>query len=144
MMRNGFRGLLIGAEITLSVKWGSIYKSLFSSWTYPPKFRGSMTKISNPTTHDLLSFSREAMTAYIFSLQDDLQNQLESGLTMDDILDKEDPFEMLEPILPQEVYPILVLAMINNIRSETVIEAIMDGFEKGIKDYQSNGENTHD
>ena len=103
-----------------------------------------MTKISNPTTHDLLSFSREDLTAYIFSLQDDLQNQLESGLTMDDILDKKDPFEILEPILPQEVYPILVLAMINNIRSETVIEAIMDGFEKGIKDYQSNLGNTNE
>tara|TARA_B100000029_G_scaffold501088_1_gene573847 strand:- start:900 stop:1334 length:435 start_codon:yes stop_codon:yes gene_type:complete len=144
MMRNGFRGLLIGVEITLSVKWGSIYKSLFSPWSYPPKFQGSMTKISNPTTHDLLSFSREDLTAYIFSLQDDLQNQLESGLTMDDILDQKDPFEILEPILPQEVYPILVLAMINNIRSETVIEAIMDGFEKGIKDYQTNLENTNE
>lgn len=103
-----------------------------------------MTKISKPTTTDLLSFSRKDMTAYIFSLQDDLQHQLDSGLSMDDILDKEDPFEELEPILPQEVYPILVLAMINNIRSETVVDAIMDGFEKGIKDYQSQMENSND
>ena len=143
-MRNGFRGLLIGGEITLSVKWGSIPKSLFSPWPYPPKFLGHMAKISKPTTHDLLSFSREDLTAYIFSVQDDIQNQLQSGLNMDDILDKEDPFEMLEPILPQEVYPILVLAMINNIRSKTVVDAIMDGFEKGIELFQSTSDTSHE
>ncbi len=97
-----------------------------------------MAKISNPTTQDLLSFSREDLSTYIFSIQEELQSKLNHGLTMDEILDKEDPFEILEPILPQEVYPILVLAMINNIRSETVIDAIMDGFERGIKDYQNN------
>ena len=143
-MRNGFRGLLIGGEITLSVKWSSIPKSLFPPWPYPPKFLGHMAKISKPTTYDLLSFSREDLTAYIFSVQDDIQNQLQSGLNMDDILDKEDPFEMLEPILPKEVYPILVLAMINNIRSKTVVDAIMDGFEKGIKLFQSTSDTSHE
>ena len=95
-----------------------------------------MTKKSIPHTNDLISFSNEEIKAYIYKLQDDLQSKLNMGLSIDDILDKEDPFEALEPILPQEVYPILVLAMINNIRSDTVMDAILTGLLRGIKTYQ--------
>lgn len=96
-----------------------------------------MSKNTSPTTEELLSFSRSETKAYIFSLQESLQKKLNSGLTMDDILDEEDPFDTLEPLLPQEVYPILVLAMINNIRSNTVIEAILEGLERGIEEYRN-------
>ena len=96
-----------------------------------------MSKNTSPTTEELLSFSRSETIAYIFSLQESLQKKLNSGLTMDDILDEEDPFDALEPLLPQEVYPILVLAMINNIRSNTVIEAILEGLERGIEEYRN-------
>ena len=96
-----------------------------------------MSKNTSPTTEELLSFSRSETKAYIFSLQESLQKKLNSGLTMDDILDEEDPFDALEPLLPQEVYPILVLAMINNIRSNTVIEAILEGLQRGIEEYRN-------
>ena len=96
-----------------------------------------MSKNTSPTTEELLSFSRSETKAYIFSLQESLQKKLNSGLSMDDILDEEDPFDAIEPLLPQEVYPILVLAMINNIRSNTVIEAILEGLERGIKEYRN-------
>jgi hypothetical protein len=95
-----------------------------------------MTKKYIPHTNDLISFSNEEIKAYIYKLQDDLQSKLNTGLSIDDILDKEDPFEALEPILPKEVYPILVLAMINNIRSDTVMDAILTGLLRGIKTYQ--------
>jgi hypothetical protein len=95
-----------------------------------------MTKKNIPHTNDLISFSNEEIKAYIYKLQDDLQSKLNTGLSIDDILDKEDPFEALEPILPKEVYPILVLAMINNIRSDTVMDAILTGLLRGIKTYQ--------
>jgi hypothetical protein len=96
-----------------------------------------MSKNTSPTTEELLSFSRSETKAYILSLQESLQKKLNSGLSMDDILDEEDPFDTLEPLLPQEVYPILVLAMINNIRSNTVIEAILEGLERGIEEYRN-------
>ena len=96
-----------------------------------------MSKNTNPTTEELLSFSTSETKSYIFSLQESVQKKLKSGLTMDDILDEEDPFDALEPLLPQEVYPILVLAMINNIRSNTVIEAILEGLQRGIEEYRN-------
>jgi len=43
----------------------------------------------------------------------------------------------LEPILPQEVYPILVLNIINDIRSDTIMEAIIEGLQKGIKEFKA-------
>ena len=95
-----------------------------------------MTEISNTTTDDLLTFTKEEIKTYIQTLQHKLQTKLKSGQSMDDILDKEDPFEALEPILPQEVYPILVLAMINDIHSDTVMEAVLDGLEKGMQLYK--------
>lgn len=103
---------------------------------FPPKFLSIMNKESILNTDHLISFSNEEMKAYIYKLQDDLQSKLNTGLSIDDILDIEDPFEALEPILPIEVYPILVLAMINNIRSETVMDAILKGLVTGVKSYQ--------
>ena len=87
-------------------------------------------------TADIIRLNNKELSEYIYSIQDQLQMKLTSGLSIDDIIDQEDPFEGLEPILPQEVYPILVLAMINNIRSDTVMEAILEGLQKGIKQYK--------
>ena len=95
-----------------------------------------MIKIIKTSTTDILKFNNEEFRNYIFLLQDNLQEKLESGLTIDEILDIEDPFESLEFFLPEEVYPIMVLAMINNIRSDTVMEALTEGFNKGIDDYK--------
>ena len=76
------------------------------------------------------------MISYIYTIQEELQKKLNSGLSIDDIIDNEDPFEALEPILPQEVYPILVLNIINDIQSDTIMEAIIEGLQKGIKEFK--------
>ena len=95
-----------------------------------------MTKNLKPSSQEILKFNNEDFKNYIFLLQDNLQEKLKSGLTIDEILDIEDPFETLEPFLPEEVYPIMVLAMINNIRSDTVLDALTEGFNNKIKDYK--------
>ena len=95
-----------------------------------------MTKNLKPSSQEILKFNNEDFKNYIFLLQDNLQEKLKSGLTIDEILDIEDPFETLEHFLPEEVYPIMVLAMINNIRSDTVLEALTEGFNNKINDYK--------
>ena len=95
-----------------------------------------MTKNLKPSSQEILKFNNEDFKNYNFLLQDNLQEKLKSGLTIDEILDIEDPFESLEPFLPEEVYPIMVLAMINNIRSDTVLDALTAGFNNKIKDYK--------
>ena len=91
---------------------------------------------SNMKTEDLIHLSNKELISYIYAIQEKLQKKLNSGLSIDDIIDNEDPFEALEPILPQEVYPILVLNIINDIQSDTIMEAIIEGLQKGIKEFK--------
>ena len=100
-----------------------------------------MTNNLKPASQEILKFNNEDLKNYIFLLQDNLQEKLKSGLTIDEILDIEDPFETLEPFLPEEVYPIMVLAMINNIRSDTVLEALTEGFNNKINYYKKKNAN---
>ncbi len=108
----------------------------FNNLYFLTKFHHDMTKNLKPSSQEILKFNNEDFKNYIFLLQDNLQEKLKSGLTIDEILDIEDPFESLEPFLPEEVYPIMVLAMINNIRSDTVLDALTEGFNNKINDYK--------
>ena len=90
-----------------------------------------MAAINN--TEALLILSRDEIKDYILSLQEFIHQKMNSGLTIDDILDEEDPFEIVEPLLQREEYPIFVLSIINNIQSNTVMTTLLDSIEKGIK-----------
>jgi hypothetical protein len=84
-------------------------------------------------TEDLLTLSRDEIKDYILSLHELIHQKMNSGMTIDDILDEEDPFEIVEPLLQREEYPIFVLSIINNIQSNTVMTTLLDSIEKGIK-----------
>ena len=84
-------------------------------------------------TEDLLTLSRGEIKDYILALHELIHQKMNSGLTIDDILDEEDPFEIVEPLMQREEYPIFVLSIINKIQSDTVMNTILDSIEKGIK-----------
>ena len=84
-------------------------------------------------TEDLLTLSRDEIKDYILALHELIHQKMNSGLTIDDILDEEDPFEIVEPLLQREEYPIFVLSVINKIQSNTVMNTLLDSIEKGIK-----------
>ncbi len=84
-------------------------------------------------TEDLLTLSRGEIKDFILSLHELIHQKMNSGLTIDDILDEEDPFEIVEPLLQREDYPIFVLSIINKIQSEVVMTTILDSIEEVIK-----------
>ena len=84
-------------------------------------------------TEDLLTLSRDEIKDYILSLHEYIHQKMNSGLTIDNILDEEDPFEIVEPLLQREEYPIFVLSIINKIQSEVVMTTLLDSIEEGIK-----------
>ncbi len=86
---------------------------------------------------DLMHLSRIELKKYILSIQSELQQKLNSGKSIDTILDQSDPFEILEPFLSKELYPILVLLMVNNLQSDTVLNPILDALENQLH-YNSN------
>lgn len=97
-----------------------------------------MINIKKYELNDILTLSRSEIKNYILCLQDYIHQKLDSGITIDDILDEEDPFEIIEPLLQREEFPIFVLTIINKIQSETVMNTLLDSIEKGIK--QANSE----
>jgi hypothetical protein len=90
-----------------------------------------MTAINK--TEDLLTLSRNEIRDYILALHELIHQKMNSGLTIDDILDEEDPFEIVEPLMQREEYPIFVLSVINKIQTDTVMNTLLDSIEKGIK-----------
>jgi len=86
-------------------------------------------------TEDLLTLSRDEIRDYILSLHELIHQKMNSGLTIDDILDEEDPFEIVEPLMQREEYPIFVLSIINKIQTDTVMNTLLDSIEKGIKNW---------
>ena len=92
-----------------------------------------MYKIKINKVEDILTLSRDEIKDYILSLQQYINQKLDSGITIDDILDEEDPFEVIEPLLQREEFPIFVLTIINKIQSDTVMNTLLDSIEKGIK-----------
>ena len=94
-------------------------------------FKEIMTAINK--TEDLLTLSRDEIKDYILALHELIHQKMNSGLTIDDILDEEDPFEIVEPLMQREEYPIFVLSVINKIQTDTVMNTLLDSIEKGIK-----------
>ena len=92
-----------------------------------------MTAINK--TEDLLTLSRNEIRDYILALHELIHQKMNSGLTIDDILDEEDPFEIVEPLMQREEYPIFVLSVINKIQTDTVMNTLLDSIEKGIKEW---------
>ena len=84
-------------------------------------------------TEDLLTLSRDEIKDYILYLHEHIHQKMNSGLTIDNILDEEDPFEIVEPLLQREEYPIFVLSIINKIQAEVVMTTLLDSIEEGIK-----------
>ncbi|RMF10900.1 MAG: hypothetical protein D6762_00480 [Candidatus Neomarinimicrobiota bacterium] len=82
------------------------------------------------TTEEFVRLNHEEMKNYLFALQKELAQRLQSR-SMDEILDEWDPFEALEPVLPRELYPVFVLTMINEMQTEDVWEPIWSGLATG-------------
>ena len=61
----------------------------------------------------------------IFSLMDEVHLILGRGLSVDDFLDQTNLFNEWEKIIPEREYPIFVIAVLNNIRKESIINTII-------------------
>ena len=62
----------------------------------------------------------------MFNLMDEVQFILEEGVSIDDFLDETDLFSAWEEMIPEKEYPIFVMAVLNNIRKESIIDTILD------------------
>ena len=79
--------------------------------------------------------NRDELKNYIFKLQKFIQDEMESGKNIDTILDETDIFDEFENIIPDEEFPIFVIAILNNYKSDIIIDKLVDSIIsiKGMK-----------
>ena len=75
---------------------------------------------------NLSRLKKNALKTKLISLMDEVSFHLEQEPDVDKFLDETTLFDGWEAILPQQEYPILVMAVLNNIRKESIIDSIID------------------
>ena len=78
----------------------------------------------------LKSLNRPGLKDYLIEIQDYVATQFTSGEDIDDFLDKTDIFDEFEKVLPDEEYGIFVITILNKIRTDYIIERLLDMMEK--------------
>lgn len=74
----------------------------------------------------LISLNQDQLKGLLFELMDEVTLHLKNKPDVDAFLDKTDLFDEWERILPEAEYPIFIMAVLNNIRRESVINSILN------------------
>ena len=74
----------------------------------------------------LETLNREELKSYIFEIQDTIKSYLNNGGNVDSFLDETDLIDDFESVLPDEEYGIFVITILNNIKSDFVIDKLLD------------------
>ena len=74
----------------------------------------------------LQDLKKDDLKLRLITLMDDVRLHLHKEPDVDKFLDETDIFDEWEMVLPQHEYPILVMAVLNNIRKDSIIDSIID------------------
>ena len=80
---------------------------------------------------------RDSLKEYLFEIQDFIDLNLNKGQDIYDLLDNTDIFDEFEKVLPDEEYPVFVISILNKIRSEYIINKMLDLIEISIIQHSS-------
>ena len=83
--------------------------------------------------NNILTLDRPGIKNYIFDLQAKVSEQMLKNRNIDDFLAKTDSFDDFEEILSDQEFGILVLTVLNNFKSDIILDDILDIIEKAIK-----------
>ena len=81
----------------------------------------------------LYTLTREELKSYIFELQDTIKFHLNKGGNVDSFLDETDLIDDFESVLPDEDFGIFVITVLNGIKTESVINTLLDSLLKSIQ-----------
>ena len=87
--------------------------------------------------------NREALKKKIFSLQEEISSELSIDNDVDKFLDNTTILDEWEEIIPDPEYGIFVIAVLNNIRNDKIINKILDAI-LNIKDLKAEEANIQD
>ena len=88
--------------------------------------------------NNIHTLDRPGLKNYIFDLQTKVSEQMLKNRNIDDFLDKTDIFDDFEEILSDQEFGILVLTVLNNFKSDIILNDILDIIEKAIENKCNN------
>ena len=83
-----------------------------------------MWKILNMTHYEIKN--------HILKIQSMVQNELSKGIDIDDFLDKTPIFDDFEDIIPEAEFGIFVLTILNNYKSEIILDKLAKAIETSL------------
>ena len=79
------------------------------------------------------SLKKDDLRYHLFSLMDQVTQYLQTDPDVDKFLDNTDIFEEWEKVLPDPEYPIFVMAVLNNIRRDSIVNSILDAILENVE-----------
>ena len=81
----------------------------------------------------LYTLTREELKLYIFEIQDTIKFHLNKGGNVDSFLDETDLIDDFESVLPDEDFGIFVITILNGIKTESIINTLLESLLKSIQ-----------
>ncbi len=81
----------------------------------------------------LYTLTREELKLYIFEIQDTIKFHLNKGGDVDSFLDETDLIDDFETVLPDEDFAIFVITVLNGIKTESIINTLLESLLKSIQ-----------
>jgi len=81
----------------------------------------------------LYTLTREELKSYIFEIQDTIKFHLNKGGNVDSFLDETDLIDDFESVLPDEDFAIFVITVLNGIKTESIINTLLESLLKSIQ-----------
>ena len=75
---------------------------------------------------NLLQMSKDELKSYILEIQNFVKQELSTGIEIDNFLDKTSIFDEFEDIIPDEEFPIFVITILNDYKSDVIIDKLVD------------------
>lgn len=87
---------------------------------------------------NIYTLDRKGIKDYIYDLQIQVKENISKDDDIDKFLDETDIFDEFEGILSDQEFGILVLTVLNNFKSEVILNEILDIIERAIKNKCNN------
>tara|TARA_B000000609_G_C24138592_1_gene329821 strand:+ start:310 stop:588 length:279 start_codon:yes stop_codon:yes gene_type:complete len=80
----------------------------------------------------ILNMTHNEIKNHILEIQLMVQNELSKGINIDDFLDKTPIFDDFEDIIPEAEFGIFVLTILNNYKSEIILDKLAKAIETSL------------
>ncbi len=70
--------------------------------------------------------SKDELKTHILDVQNVVQQELSTGIEIDEFLDETSIFDDFEEIIPDEEFPIFVITILNNYKSDVIMDKLVN------------------